>query len=174
MTASKAVALTAWRHPYMIAQHRLSRPARHFPSFRAVSNRIRMGGFMALGAGDGNRTRVACLEGRCSTIELHRRVCPGRRSYRAPGLPVFPGRQKQKEEDFVPGLPRVEPPARLELTTYGLQIRRSTSCSYEGIFSSVLLDITCTLLARSVQKACDNQKSYCSATTSLLDCNLLS
>ena len=28
---------------------------------------------------------------------------------------------------------RVEPPARLELTTYGLQIRRSTSCSYEGI-----------------------------------------
>ena len=25
------------------------------------------------GAGDGNRTRVSCLEGRCSTIELHRR-----------------------------------------------------------------------------------------------------
>lgn len=24
------------------------------------------------GAGDGNRTRVACVEGRCSTIELHR------------------------------------------------------------------------------------------------------
>lgn len=55
------------------------------------------------GAGDGNRTRVACLEGRCSTIELHRRVCPGRRSYRAPGLPVFPGRQKQKEEDSAAG-----------------------------------------------------------------------
>lgn len=29
------------------------------------------------GAGDGNRTRVACLEGRCSTIELHRRMVPG-------------------------------------------------------------------------------------------------
>ena len=27
----------------------------------------------ASGAGDGNRTRVACLEGRCSAIELHRR-----------------------------------------------------------------------------------------------------
>ena len=27
------------------------------------------------GAGDGNRTRVSCLEGRCSTIELHRRIC---------------------------------------------------------------------------------------------------
>ena len=26
-----------------------------------------------VGAGDGNRTRVSCLEGRCSTIELHRR-----------------------------------------------------------------------------------------------------
>lgn len=28
------------------------------------------------GAGDGNRTRVTCLEGRCSTIELHRRMVP--------------------------------------------------------------------------------------------------
>lgn len=28
----------------------------------------------AHGAGDGNRTRVTCLEGRCSTIELHRHV----------------------------------------------------------------------------------------------------
>lgn len=26
------------------------------------------------GASDGNRTRVTCLEGRCSTIELHRRI----------------------------------------------------------------------------------------------------
>ena len=80
----------------------------------------KMGVLLTHGAGDGNRTRVACLEGRCSTIELHRRMCPGRRSYRAPGLPVFPGRQKQKEEDHAPGTPfaRVEPPARLELTTY--------------------------------------------------------
>ena len=30
-----------------------------------------------LGAGDGNRTRVACLEGRSSTIELHRRMMQG-------------------------------------------------------------------------------------------------
>lgn len=29
------------------------------------------------GAGDGNRTRVVCLEGRCSAIELHRQMCPG-------------------------------------------------------------------------------------------------
>ena len=27
------------------------------------------------GAGDGNRTRTACLEGRGSTIELHPRDC---------------------------------------------------------------------------------------------------
>lgn len=32
-------------------------------------------------------------------------------------------------------LTRVEPPARLELTTCGLQIRRSTSCSYGGLSS---------------------------------------
>ena len=34
----------------------------------------------AIGAGDGNRTRVACLEGRCSTIELHRRIAMGAQS----------------------------------------------------------------------------------------------
>ena len=54
-------------------------------------------------------------------------------------FPSFPGRQKQKEEDQCAGhdCTRVEPPARLELTTYGLQIRRSTSCSYEGISLSL-------------------------------------
>lgn len=38
---------------------------------------IPMGDAAHPGAGDGNRTRVACLEGRCSAIELHRQMCPG-------------------------------------------------------------------------------------------------
>ena len=69
------------------------------------------------GAGDGTRTRVTSLEGWCSAIELHRRVCPGRRSYRAPGLPVFPGCQKQKEEDLRrTSIARVEPLVGFEPT----------------------------------------------------------
>lgn len=71
------------------------------------------------GAGNGNRTRVASLEGWGSTIELHRRVCPGQRMNDAPGLPVFPGCQKQKEEDHAPGrYARVEPLAGFEPATY--------------------------------------------------------
>ena len=63
----------------------------------------KVGVLLTLGAGDGNRTRVTSLEGWCSTIELHRRMCPRLRSYRAAGLPVFPGCQKQKEEDHAAG-----------------------------------------------------------------------
>ena len=61
------------------------------------------------GVGDGNRTRVSCLEGRCSTIELHRRIrSRGRRRLRffeSPRyaaciaiVPVFPGCQQKKKE----------------------------------------------------------------------------
>ena len=45
---------------------------------------------MVPGAGDGNRTRVASLEGWGSTIELHRRVVLGADTARSQ-LPVFPG-----------------------------------------------------------------------------------
>lgn len=36
------------------------------------------------GVGDGNRTRVSCLEGRCSTIELHRRSVPKAMDHQRP------------------------------------------------------------------------------------------
>ena len=80
------------------------------------------------GAGDGNRTRVACLEGRCSTIELHRRIEetePGWRRLRffdiaqvrrlhcdcvhgAAPSPMdcrsFPAVRTERKEDVMPGI----------------------------------------------------------------------
>lgn len=50
------------------------------------------------GAGDGNRTRDTLLGGqmlyRLSYTDV---ACPGRRYNIAPGLPVFPGRQKTEK-----------------------------------------------------------------------------
>ena len=74
------------------------------------------------GAGDGNRTRVTCLEGRCSTIELRRREVPSSiseadttRSSRLSGPS-----ENRKEEDIMPEhvFARVEPLVGLEPTTY--------------------------------------------------------
>ena len=78
-----------------------------------------MQGYATHGAGDGNRTRVACLEGRKSTTDLHRRRWPGLPCKEAPALPVFPGRQKQKEEDIRRAslYTRVEPLVGFEPTT---------------------------------------------------------
>lgn len=41
---------------------------------------------MDLGASKGNRTPVSCLEGRCSTIELHRQIWKGTRGDLNPAL----------------------------------------------------------------------------------------
>ena len=41
---------------------------------------------MDLGASEGNRTPVSCLEGRCSTIELHRQIGKGTRGDLNPPL----------------------------------------------------------------------------------------
>lgn len=124
--------MTTWVLFQMVAPCRFTTPAQHFPSFRAAIGRRKKNEYGRLwhpfGAGDGNRTRVTCLEGRCSTIELHRRVRPGQRMNDAPGLPVFPGCQKQKEEDQCAGhcCTRVEPGAGLEPTACWLQISCST------------------------------------------------
>lgn len=46
---------------------------------------------LRLGAGEGNRTPVSCLEGRCSAIELHRQIAidapNGRKGGRSPPEP---------------------------------------------------------------------------------------
>ena len=41
---------------------------------------------MDLGASKGNRTPVSCLEGRCSTIELHWQIWKGTRGDLNPAL----------------------------------------------------------------------------------------
>ena len=74
------------------------------------------------GAGDGNRTRVTCLEGRCSTIELHRQVMPRTLWHECPGLPVFPGCQITKTGGIMGGdecsRPHLEPITGLEPVAY--------------------------------------------------------
>ena len=65
------------------------------------------------GAGDGNRTRVSCLEGRCSTIELHRRIC----------LPAMPNREA--------GETGIEPAFCWRSVTYGKANCIQRSCGRE-------------------------------------------
>ena len=60
-----------WRHSD------LALPVCSGPSTKEKGNEEEGLVSLSPGAGDGNRTRVACLEGRCSTIELHRRMVPG-------------------------------------------------------------------------------------------------
>lgn len=78
------------------------------------------------GAGDGNRTRVARLEGGCSTIELHRRMVPGADTAYS-RLPVFPGCHLKGGRSAGLWLPRVEPLVGFEPTACWLQISCSTA-----------------------------------------------
>ena len=79
--------------------------------------RYSLGGYGHPGAGDGNRTRVACLEGRSSTIELHRRiVAPGRNvAASRSGTSRFPGQEGKKKKRrgpaFAGGVPAGFEPA---------------------------------------------------------------
>ena len=119
----KVPCLAAWRHPCVGAPRRPSLlPARHFSSFRAVIGDI--GGILPnpRGAGDGNRTRVTCLEGRCSAVELHRRMVPGVK--RGETLPARCSSFRAVKEVI---MQRVEPLVGFEPTASWLQISCSTA-----------------------------------------------
>ena len=62
----------------------------------------------AHGAGDGNRTRVTCLEGRCSTIELHRQIERTRGKWAALPAPAAFILRRVTREGLV-GLSGIEP-----------------------------------------------------------------
>ena len=68
------------------------------------------------GVGDGDRTRVASLEGWGSTIELHRRVVQGADTARSLRCRSFPAAKEVLMRRGY-GFPRVEPPAGLEPAT---------------------------------------------------------
>ena len=81
-------------------------PTWHFPSVPGCQWEKEWGRSHGPGAGDGNRTRVACLEGRSSTIELHRRMVPGADTARSRRVPVFPGCQEGNHAAGLMATPR--------------------------------------------------------------------
>src|SRR6266566_4507078 len=76
-----------FRSNFAFAISRLSLPEkRHNLKTNPHCDHRRRANPIGIGAGDGNRTHVASLEGWCSTIELHP---PGTRALRQPPLRSF-------------------------------------------------------------------------------------